>query len=757
MADSQNPDDSGILYKDFEAWKAQSQSFKDVAVYYRNSGWSRVTLTIGDEPESVQGAFVSSNFFPLMGVAPVLGRTFTAQEEEGHERVIVLSYALWINRFGRSPDVLGKSLQIDNANSTVIGVMPESFQFPARDQKFWAPISTNRWWNDPEITIYDSNHIRSFYGRWQTIARLRDGIPTERAQAEMNIIFERTLKDDPNEVRNIGISVIPLKVRVNGNTRLALFVLFGAVTLLLLVGCSNVANLVLARGVGRDREIALRVSLGATRARLLRQLLVENTLLSLLGGTIGIMLTIVGVRGLIIFAPPDIPRIEQSHIDSAALVFALVLSLFCAVAFGLVPALKVTQSNPGRILQSARSGIPRSAGLSYSRNAIVIVEFALAFVLLTASGLLVRSFLAIQSVDLGFRPEHILTLTVTTPSGTTDASRTHLYDSIIQRVRALPGVQSVGAVDGLFELGSIGTLGLREIQGRPSERKQHWTPLLWNTIRGDYLQAMGTPLVAGRYFSEEDGPDSPLVAIIDESMTRRYWAGENPIGKRFKGQDPRGNNDEWLTVIGVAKDMQRTGIERQPVPHVFEWYRQASSNVTPDFVVRTTGNSRVLAAALRSTVREVDSHAILSLVATMQEQLSQQLSPRRFQTQLLGLFSVIALLLACLGIFGTMHYSVAQRTHEIGVRLALGASKNDVMNSVLGRAVKLGLVGIVIGIGLALLLTRLMVSLLFGVAPDDALTLSCVALLVMATTLAASLLPALRAMRVDPMVALRYE
>jgi predicted permease len=329
---------------------------------------------------------------------------------------------------------------------------------------------------------------------------------------------------------------------------------------------------------------------------------------------------------------------------------------------------------------------------------------------------------------------------------------------VLERVRALPEIQAAGEVDALFELGGVSNLGLRAIEGRPPEPRDQWTPLSWASIRGEYFQAMGTPLLRGRYFTAQDGPDSPLVAIIDESMARRYWQGQDPIGKRFKGQDPRGHNDDWLTVVGVVRDMRRGGLEKNPTPHIFEPYGQdLDGDRTADLVVRTTGNSRGAAAALRQAVRELSSTAILSNVSTMEEQLAEQLSPRRFQTSLLSLFSVIAMVLAAVGIFGLMHYSVAQRTHEIGIRAALGAQPQDVLRLVLGGATKLAFWGIAIGMSTALALTRFMASLLFGVGPTDAGTFVAVPLLLALVALFASYIPARRAMRVEPMVALRHE
>jgi predicted permease len=755
LADSQDPQSGAFLFKDVEAFKSQSRSFEDIALYYRNSGFSRVALTSEGEPESVQGAFVSANFFPLMGVGPALGRVFAAEEEAQRARVVVLSYGLWRRRFGGSQNAIGKLIQIDGVDSEIVGVMPANFQFPARDQQFWAPLTTNRYWNDPALTAsIESGHTRYFYERWQAIGRLSSDVRLAQAQTEVNAVFRRSEPDFGNDGMP-GITLAPLRVTLSGNTRLALIVLFCAVSFVLLISCCNVANLMLARGATRDREMAVRTVLGAGRGRLSRQLLTESAVLSVFGGGIGLLLASASMHLLIAIAPADIPRLDQAGVDGGTLAFTLAISLLASAIFGLFPAWKVSRSDPGDALRTGvKSGGP---SLTRTRSVLIIAEIALAVVLLAGAGLLIRSFIAVESVDPGFEPDRVLTMNIALPSGTPE-SRNALYDAVLERVRFLPRVQSAGEVDTLFELGGVGNLGLRAIEGRAPEPKDRWTPLSWASIRGDYFQAMGTSLLRGRYFTPEDGRNSPLVAIIDESMARRYWPDQNPLGKRFKGQDPRGRNDDWLTVVGVVRDMRRGGLEKNPTPHVFEPYGQSvDGDRTADLVVRTTGDSRAAAAGLRTTARELSSTASLSNVSTMEQQLEEQLSPRRFQTSLLGLFSGIAMILAVVGIFGVMHYTVAQRAHELGVRSALGAQPRDALRLVLAQAAKLAFWGIAIGISAALVLTRLIASLLFGVGPTDAFTFVVVPVFLALVALLASYVPARRAMRVDPMVALRYE
>ncbi len=754
LTDSQDATNGAFVFGDIEAFKSVGRSFEDIASYYRDSGFSRVILRNGGEPEFAQGAFVSGNFFQVMGVEPALGRLFSPWEEAQRERVVVLSHRLWVRTFAGSVGAIGKTIQVDGVPSEIIGVMPASFEFPARDQEFWAPLTTNRYWNDPALTSIDPRHNRYFYERWQAIGRLKTVVTIAEAQTEINTLFRRSeLALDGNG--SSGITLNPLRVTLSRNTRLALLVLFCAVTMVLLISCANVANLVLARGAARTREIAVRSALGAGRARLTRQLLTESALLGLLSGIIGLTVAWFGLRTLIAFGPPDIPRLDQATIDWGTLSFTLVISLLSTGIFGILPAWKASRTDPGVAL---RTGI-RSGGLflTRTRSVLVVAEFATAVVLLVAAGLLVRSFLALENVDHGFQPSRVLTMNIALPSGTPDA-RNAFYDGVLERVRALPGIDAAGEVDALFELGGVGNLGLRAIEGKPPEPKEHWTPLSWASIRGDYFQAMGAPLIRGRYFTAQDGPNSPLVAIIDEAMAQRYWPNENPLGKRFKGQDPRGHNDDWLTVVGIVRNMRRSGPETAPTPHVFEPYTQSlDGDRTGGLILKTTRNWQAVAAALRQAVREVSDTAILSSVSTMEDQLAEQLSPRKFQTSLLALFSGIALVLAGAGIFGVMHYSVSQRTHEIGIRGALGATPSDVLRLVLSQAVRLGLTGIAIGVCVGLPLTRLMASLLLGIGPTDFVTFTAVAGLLGFVSLLASYIPARRAMRVDPMVALRYD
>jgi predicted permease len=585
-------------------------------------------------------------------------------------------------------------------------------------------------------------------------------VELRQAQAEISTVFARIRQADNDPNRGLGVSLLPLRVPLSGKTRMAFIVLFTAVGFVLLIACSNVANLLLARGAGREHEIAVRVALGANRTRIVRQLFTESILLALLSGGLGLVFVPVGIRSLVALAPADIPRLHEAGLDAGVLAFTLGISFLAAMLFGTVPAWRI--SGTGEALGSSGKGMSARVALKRTHGFLVVAEFAIATVLLTGAGLLVRSFLAVEAVDPGFQPEQILTMNISLPAAASgrsdDLYANDLYNKVLERVRALPGVRAAGAVDSLFDAGKINNLGLRNIEGHPPEPRERWSPLRWADIRGDYFQAMGTQLMRGRYFTAQDGPNSPLVAIIDESMARRYWPNQDAIGKRFKGQDPRGTSDDWITVVGIIRDMRRSGLERAPIPHVYEPYPQAIEGYkTPDLVVRVLGSSDTLAGPLRTAVREIDPGAILSSVTTMEQQLSEQLSPRRFQTMLLTLFSLAALLLAGVGIYGVLHYSVAQRTREIGVRMALGAQPREVVMLVVKDGAKFAVAGLVAGGIAALAITRFMQSLFFGVTSTDPVTFVGVAVLLITVALLACYAPARRAAHVDPMVAMRYE
>src|SRR5215813_7999475 len=470
LTDPEDPRDAGFLYKDLEAWKSQS-TFEDVAIYYRDGGWSRVTLTGDGDSESVQGGFVSASFFPLLGIAPELGRVFSADEAARRERLVVLGHGLWVRRFGASRDVVGKTLRISGFDWEIIGVMPASFQLPFQDTQFWAPLETNSTWNDPALGTIDPNHNRYFYSRWQAIARLRAGTGLAQAQNEMNAAFARVNQDEPDPSRGRGVNLVPLRVELDPNTRLALGVLFAAVSFVLLIACANIASLLLAQAASREREMVLRAVLGAGTSRLVRQVFTESVLLALLCGCGGLVLAHFAVGGLVALAPPGVPRLEQAGINPAVLGFTAGICLAAAILFGLVPALKISRPDSNEVLKSG-GRLAGSRDLKRTRSVLIVVEFALAIVLLTGAGLLVRSYFAIEGLDLGFSPDRTLTIRITPPSGTSGANASAFYDRALDSVRSLQGVEAAGAIDGLFELDALRNLGLRAVGDRAPESRE---------------------------------------------------------------------------------------------------------------------------------------------------------------------------------------------------------------------------------------------------------------------------------------------
>ena len=738
--DSRQP----LLLPDTRFLRLTSRSLWDLAVYYKNTGFARVTLTGVPEPETVQGGYVSANFFPLLGVAPAAGRWFTHGEEARQDRVVLLSGRLWKQRFGASRDLAGRTLEIDGVPFRVIGVMPDEFQFPAREVRFWAPITTNRYWSNHPAR---GTNGRGFYARWNAVARLKPGISFEQARAEMAILARELEQRDPELDKGFSLTAIPLQVEVSGNTRLALWLLLASVSLVLLISCGNAAHLMLARAAARGREMAVRMALGAGRSRLVRQLLAESLVLAIAAGALGLLLAALGVRGLVAYGPRNLPRLEQAGLDTAALAFTLAISFLSAVFFGVVPAWKASGVNPDRALRAGGRGGSGTLAARRTRGVLVALEFAFTVMLLAGGGLMLRSFLAVQAIDSGMDAEHVLTLRVVLPAEVRHAG---LYDQSIERIRTIPGVRAAGAINGVIELGETTPSG-----DWPDDGKLRvWAN--WKTVRGDGLEAMGIPLVAGRPFGPQDGPDAPLVAITDQTMARRYWPGQDPIGKQFRGHDPRGRNDDPLTVVGVIRDTRARGRESDLAPHVYQPAAQTDT-VTPDLVIRTSGDPLKLAAAVRDVVRSLDRAAVVSGIATVEQQLAGEIAPRRFQAWLLGLFSLVALALAAVGIYGVMHYTVAQQRHDMGIRIALGARRANLLAMVLGQALRLAVPGLLIGVAGAQWLSRLFAGILFGVKPTDPATYLGAATLLMAVGIAAAALPAWNASRVAPLEALREE
>ena len=739
-----------VTYADFQQLHAQTHSFADIAVTYRN-GFGQVTLTDGGERERVRGGFVSPNFFAMFGRTPILGRLFTAEENQRGERVIMIGERLAARRFGSADAAVGRDLQLDGATWRIVGVMPAGFRVPFLDTQLWAPVMSHRDWNDKSEPQSQQRSMR-----WDLMARLRPDVSAAAAQSEVDAIYGRLSQEAPDYHSDRAL-VVPLREHFTGAASRPLLILGAAVAMLLLIAIANAGNLLLARAAVRQREFAIRAALGAGAGRLLRQTLAETVTLCLLAGACGAALSLPLVRILKILAPGGIPRLDEVAVNWRALLFAVAMSLATGVGLGLVSVWKGARGS-AEALRTAGRGATTSRETRRLKDLLVASEFALAMVLLTGAALLVRSFVEVLRVDLGFRPEHILTMRVEAPVPV--RALPQFYQQAEERLRNLPGVQAAGATGYVFQLGLTRTHALREVEGHAKEPAEKWGAMEWSHISGDYFEAMGIPLLRGRFFDQRDGPDAPPVVIVNETLARRYWPGEDPIGKRLKGQDPRGpndgKNDDWLTVVGLVRDMRAAGRERQPFAQIYEVQAQRGDD-TPLFVIRTTGDPVQLAAAARAAIREISSAAIVSNITTMEHVLDEQQSQRQFQTWLIGVFSGIALGLAALGVFAVMHFAVAAKTREIGIRIAVGARAADILGLVVRDGARLALMGIAAGALASAWTTEALANLLYGVKPTDPLSFAAAGGLLAIVALMACYLPARRAAHLDPIAALREE
>ncbi len=755
--------DGSTSYRDFLEWRRQAHTFEDLAIFYKR-GWSVVTLT-GEEPEKVQGAFVSTNLFTLMGVQPLLGHAFTEEDLQHRERVVILSHGLWQSRFGGSLEALGHDIYIDGKPWRVVGVMPPQFRFPflagnwenrvEGEVQLWAPLTTNPY-EDPSSSDPFNLTRPQGVARFQVIARLNPKMPLQAAQAEIDTIAARLALQYPDSDKTLGVQVRRLNEYIAGEMRRPLLLLSLCVLLLLLLACTNLATLFLARGVARARELAVRAAIGATRWRVIQQLLTESVLLGVIAGGAGVLLAGPALHLIVALSPITVPRLDETRIDAAVLVFSFLLALLCGLGFGLAPARRFSAADPHELLKTGQQ-ITASSTLGM-QGLLVGAQFALSLVLLASAGLLIRSFVEVLALDPGFQPDHILTMKVqfANPDATPPARMADYYQQAWERLHKIPGVQAVGTAGNIFFLEENQNHALRQVEGHAPEPVDSWTPLVWTQVSGDYFRAMAIPLLQGRYFTAQDGPESPPVAIINQTLAKRYWPGEDSIGKRLKGFDPRGRNDEWVTVVGLVADMRSHGLERVPMAEIYEVQAQRGE-ATPNLIVRTSADPMQLAPTIRSTLRSLDKNVILSGITTMQDVLREQTAARRFQSWLMGLFSALALLLAAVGVYGVMHYFVTQRIPEIGVRMAFGACGKDIVSLFMRRALRFAGAGLAVGLVLALWSASLIKRMLFGVTNTDPLSFLGALSLLILVALSASYFPARSATRVDPMVALRYE
>jgi putative ABC transport system permease protein len=724
-------------YIDF---RERNRTFEQLAFLTQTAG---VNLTGGDQPERIESSAVSANFFSLLKVQPVLGPGFRPEDEKPDaEPVVVLSYGLWQRRFGGDTNIIGKTLTIEGQSASVVGVAPRGFQFPEKAE-MWGPMPLAG--EDAKVRARHSLLV---------IGRLKPDATLAEAKADLSTIASQLATEYPETNTGRGATLLTIKDQLVGDVQPALIILLGAVGFVLLIACANVANLSLARGAARQKELAVRLTLGATRGRLVRQLLTESVLLSLMGGVLGLLLAVWGIDFLLALGPTKVPRIEGVRLNWMVLGFTMSLSVLTGIIFGLVPALQASKPDLNESLKETERGASGGVGRVRARGLLVISEVALALVLLIGAGLLIKSFVRLQRVELGFNPENVLTMQLSLPFANYKEPNqvTAFYTQLTERVRHLPGVQAVGIVSRLPLAGDRSTSSLA-IEGRPVETGKS-PEAHFRIITPDYFRAMGMVLRDGREFTADDRADAPPVVIINETVARTFWPGEQALGKRVKlGPNP---NSPWVTVVGVVNDARNFGLDAEAKSEVYVSYLQNPPNRVR-LVVRTGPDPTSVLAAIKREIQMMDKDLPVAQVRTMEQLLGEAVAQRRLNMVLLAVFSSVALLLAAVGLYGVMAYSVTQRTHEIGVRMALGAQSADVMRLIVGQGMVLTLIGVGTGIVGAFLLTRVMSGLLYGVSATDPVIFGSIALLLTAVAFLACYLPARRASKVDPMVALRYE
>ncbi|HEX8292483.1 MAG TPA: ABC transporter permease [Pyrinomonadaceae bacterium] len=732
-------------------WRAQNKVFEDVAAIDQRT----YDLTGGGgEPEKVLGFAVTSNFFPLLGAEARLGRTLLPEEDRpGAHRVAVLGHGLWQRRFGGEGSAVGREVMLNGEPYTVVGVMPPDFQFEFTDVAFWVPAAFT-----PEQLANRGNHYL------EVVARLKPGVTVAQAEEDVKAITRRIAESYPDDSANLSAAVVPLREHLAGDVRRPLLLLLAAVALVLLIACANVAGVLLSRAAARRREMAVRAALGASRLRIVRQLMTESLLLSAAGGALGTLLALWTFAFLQQLVPAGMRAMTEPRLDSAVLCFTLLVSLAASVAFGLAPALQASKTDLNDALKQAggRGGAGSGRRL---RGAFVVAEVALALVLLVGAGLVVRTLHNLRGQYAGLKPESVLTLRTQLAENRyrEPARRAAFYDGVLERVGGLPGVVAAGYTTAVPLTRKGGANGL-SVEG-----KENGPDAVWNAnhrqVSPDYFRALGLAVREGRGFDGRDDEGAPPAAVVNETMARSFWPGESALGKRFKVGAPD-SPQPWLTVVGVVEDVRQMASDEPVKAEMYVPYRQAArywqsssyySFAPRDLVVRTSVEPTSVAPAVREAVREVDAYQPVSSVRTLEEVLGRDTAQRRVGVILLAAFAGLALLLAALGIYGVLAFFVVQHTQEIGVRMALGASPAAVLRMVVGRGMRLALAGVGCGLLAAYALTRLIESQLFGVLAGDPVTYAGIALLLAAVALLACLVPARRATKVDPMVALRYE
>jgi putative ABC transport system permease protein len=741
---SQQVPNMSVSFANFNDFRDQNQVF-DSLFAFRSQNF---ILTGEDEPERLQGRQVTVGIFETLRVHPILGRVFSPAEDiPGAERVALLGEGFWNRRFARDRGVVGKTLVLNGEPHTVIGVMPAHFRVFAQQTDIWTALGRL------EDQLGGPNNRGNHPGIY-VIARCKAGVSEERARAEMIGIATRLAQQYPNTNANQSATLRSLHESFVGNLRPALLVLLAAVAFVLLIACANVGNLLLARATARQKEIAVRTALGAGRRRLLRQLLTESLLLAVVGGTLGLLFAYGGVKGLVAITPANTPRIQEVAIDGTALAFTFVVSVVTGLIFGLAPALQASRPEINETLKEGTRG-SAGAGRHRVRSLLVVAETSLALVLLVGAGLMLKSFLQLLHADSGFRPEGVLTLQISLPQTKyiEPAKSRAFFQQALQNVKSLPGVEIVGSSAPL--LGGWQTSF--SIAGRPDPPPGQVPSTDIARVSSDFFQTMGVRLLKGRYFTERDADGTLPVCIVDETMANAYWPNEDPVGKQMRlgGRSPQ-NKAPWLTVVGVVAHVKNYGVDQDSRVETYLPYLQNPLGFAT-LVLRARIDPASMTSAVRTAIRAVDPEVPVYGVRLLDEIVADNTAPRRLAALMLGLFAVVALILAAVGLYGVMSYSVTQRTHEIGIRMALGAQRRDVVRLVVGQGLALAVIGVAVGLAAAFALTRFISTLLFRVNATDPVTFGAISLLLSLVAVLASYLPARRATHVDPLVALRYE
>lgn len=722
---------------DVEQWRNQNESFADLATFDGITTY----LTGEDGVEQISGASISPNLLPLLGVQPVLGRNFSTEEAEEQQRVVLISHPFWQARFGGSQDALGEAIVLNGIPCQIIGILPPDFQVARLNADVWEPHRTRQRTRGSET--------------WYVIGRLQPDVTFEQAQAEMSTVARRLNDQLPADTRNRDIRIIPLDLYLVGaQSRLGLWMLGGTVFCVFLIAAANVTSLSLARGVARTREMAVRASLGANAGRILRQLLTESIFLAAVSGFIGTLLALLGIRLIRAFGPANLPRLDEISLDLRVLGWAFAVSIFAGILVGLAPALAALRRDLRPSGEEGGRSVSGGAVTRRIRRALVVADFALAIVLLVGAGLLARSWWNVSSIDPGFQPQQVLMVDFSAPIAFSPPAKHQLYEQVLEAVQGVPSVESAGLIGDFFVSNDRQrTVVVEGSNGAVPEHMQFGS----DEVSPDFFKAVGTPLLRGRNFSTGDGPDAPAVAIINDTMARRSWPGSDPLGKRFKivTGDPLA---PWFTVIGVVADMRRQGPEREPFPQMFVPLAQHNLPTNVSLLVRTSAKDpSAMATAIRAAVHRVETNAPVTAVTMLDKQFDAYVAQRRFQTSLLIGFSLVALLMAAVGIYGLIQYSIATRTQEFGIRMAVGAQAVAIFRLVLGEGLRLSFTGLILGLVGALWVGKATSGLLFGVSPTDPLTFGSVSLLLIAIAVAACGLPARRATKIEPVVALRQQ